>query len=512
MSVVISMIKNPNYFPSIINETKHDENAIKAKLNELTKELHEMGYKECEFNVKIKNKSVDDEGTLSIEGIASTTNTDLDDEIMNEYSQDSMVQQAVGKTVFFNHNYDYIIGKIVEAKKIIEDNVSKLWIKVAILDSWKDWLLEKLDFTIELGFSIGGFIKEWNYDDNWTRIIYDILLLEVSLTAIPANQDTLGTVQTSKDVKKTKCPGNVCKQIFKSIDEGYTLAQRYEGTTQDPSGRPDQSQKNSNSRGDSLTKKQKEQLLAKALELHKELNKDMTSEDETALKARLESDLEKDSGELLVQREIETLENLKSADGSTDPDGTVDTEEDEGFLKRVKSALKSIGIEFEDKGKQANKDPDSDPGTTQSTGTQKGAPKMYTQEEVDAIAEKAAQKAVEIIKPDVDELKSDKNATKKAALLKDAMEYHKKINKDMTPDEEKTLKSRIEEDLEGENGIILIEREIDTLKSNAQHVTHQKMPFGGEGEFKEKQDKHAIRAKKNKEKIANMGKIAVEED
>ena len=511
MSAVISMIKNPNYFPSIIAESKHDDNVIKSQIQELTKELHDLGYKECEFNVKIKNKSVDDDGTLNIEGIASTTNMDLDDEIMNDYSQDSMVQQAVGKTVFFNHNYDYIIGKIVEAKKIIENGISKLWIKVAILDSWKDWLLEKLDFSIELGFSIGGFIKEWNYDDNWTRIIYDILLLEVSLTAIPANQDTLGTVQTSKSTGKTKCSGNVCKQIFKSIDEGYTLAQRYEGTTQDPSGRPDQSQKNSNFRGDNLTKKQKEQLLSKALELHKELNKEMTSEEETTLKARLESDLEKDEGEALVTREIETLESLKSADG-TDDSSTVDPENDEGFLKRVKGALKSIGIEFDDAKKQASKDPDGDPEPTPTTGAQKGAQKMYTQEEVDAIAEKAATKAVETLKPDVDELKSDKSATKKAGLLEKAMEYHKKINKDMTPEEEKTLKSRLESDLEDENGIILVEREIQTMKDNAQHVTDQSLPFGGEGEFKEKSDKHAIRAKKNKEKIANMGKIEVEEE
>ncbi len=503
MSNVISMIKNHSYLPTIINESKHDDSVLKSKLEKLTEDMTQLGYKECQFNVKIRNKSIGDDGTLYIEGLASTTNPDLDEDVMEDKAIDSMTEQAVDLTVFFNHNYDNILGKIIEARKIIEDGISKLWIKVAILNSKKEWLIELLDFPIELGFSIGGFLKEWNRGENWSFHIYDILLLEISLTPLPANQDTLGTVSATKGVK-IKCAGDVCSQIFKSVENGYSITKRYEGKAAKTHGKPDKSQK---TRGDTLTKLKKDALIAKAIKLHKNLNKNMTDADEATLKSRLEADLEKEGGELLIEREIETLKGL--SESPEEP-----REDEEGLIKRLKGLApeKLAGVLKNFTGLGSN----DDSGGSAPEPEPNGAQKMYTQEEVDEIAEKAAekgaQKALEPIQNDVTDLKADKTATKKAALLKDAMERYKKVNKDMTPEQEKALKSRLQADLEKDNGMDLIEREIETLKYNAQFVTSQPLAFGGGGEAKKQSDVHEKRAEKRWNKIHNIGKDVVDEE
>ena len=58
---------------------------------------------------------------------------------------------------------------------------------------------------MQLGLSIGGRIKDYDQtNDGWE--IKDIDLFEISLTGMPANYDTFGTVTTAKnvDVVETK--------------------------------------------------------------------------------------------------------------------------------------------------------------------------------------------------------------------------------------------------------------------------------------------------------------------
>ena len=76
-----------------------------------------------------------------------------------------------------------------------------------------------LDIGVQLGLSIGGRIKDYDQtNDGWE--IKDIDLFEISLTGMPANYDTFGTVTTAKnvDVVETKCLAGACHILRKNME------------------------------------------------------------------------------------------------------------------------------------------------------------------------------------------------------------------------------------------------------------------------------------------------------
>lgn len=156
-----------------------------------------------------KSHELNDDGTLTITGILSTTNEDLDGEIVTQQGLQSLASQAVGLNLHLDHNhkYDGGIGVITDAD--LGENF--LRITATVLPEYAVGIKQRLDLGMKFGFSIGGIpvIKGGN-----SRIINEFLLLEISLTLLPANWDTFGTVET-KGIVESKCITGACHYILK---------------------------------------------------------------------------------------------------------------------------------------------------------------------------------------------------------------------------------------------------------------------------------------------------------
>lgn len=167
-----------------------------------------------------KAYGLNEDGTLTITGIASTTNEDLDGEIITPDALQSLERQVVGLNLHLdhNHNYDGGIGVITEAE--IQDN--SLRITAIVLPEYALSVLQKLQLGMKMGFSIGGIpvINSGN-----SRVINDFVLLEVSLTLLPANWDTFGTVETKTEVK-SKCLTGACHYILKSKNKEDIMSEK----------------------------------------------------------------------------------------------------------------------------------------------------------------------------------------------------------------------------------------------------------------------------------------------
>lgn len=157
-----------------------------------------------------KAYGLNEDGTLTITGIASTTNEDLDGEVITPDALRSLERQVVGLNLHLDHNHSYEggIGAITEAE--IQDN--SLRITAIVIPEYASSILQKLNLGMNMGFSIGG-IPVINSSNS--RVINDFILLEVSLTLLPANWDTFGTVETKTEVK-SKCLTGACYHILES--------------------------------------------------------------------------------------------------------------------------------------------------------------------------------------------------------------------------------------------------------------------------------------------------------
>ena len=167
-----------------------------------------------------KSHDLNDDGTLTITGIASTTNEDLDGEIVTQEGLKSLANQVIGLNLHLDHNhkYDGGIGVIKDAE--LGDNT--LRITAMVLPEYAEGIKQRLDLGMKFGFSIGGIpvIKGGN-----SRIINEFLLLEVSLTLLPANWDTFGTVET-KGVVESKCLTGACHYILKNKKLSETMSEK----------------------------------------------------------------------------------------------------------------------------------------------------------------------------------------------------------------------------------------------------------------------------------------------
>ena len=167
-----------------------------------------------------KAYGLNEDGTLTITGIASTTNEDLDGEIITPDALQSLGRQVVGLNLHLdhNHNYDGGIGVITEAE--IQDN--SLRITAIVLPDYAKSIYQKLSLGMNMGFSIGGIplVNSGN-----SRVINDFILLEVSLTLLPANWDTFGTVET-KNTVESKCLTGACHHILKSKNKGDIMSEK----------------------------------------------------------------------------------------------------------------------------------------------------------------------------------------------------------------------------------------------------------------------------------------------
>lgn len=172
-----------------------------------------------------KNYTENSDGTLTIEGIASTTNKDLQGDIILPSAIRSMKEQLLGTTKNLHGDHWYGLDGIYGAiKEVLDSDDSSLKIRADILRSKSAQIKDMLDVGVQLGLSIGGKITEYTIleDQGWE--IKDLRLMEISLTGMPANWDTYGTIQesTGKSVVKANCLAGACHVIRKNIGEIMT--------------------------------------------------------------------------------------------------------------------------------------------------------------------------------------------------------------------------------------------------------------------------------------------------
>lgn len=163
-----------------------------------------------------KDASEDSDRVL-LEGIASTTSKDLHDEIVALSAIESMAEQAPLLNLHCDHDWfmEGVIGAIKESS--VEDK--KLHIKFLVTKDYTPKVRDLLETGVRLGLSIGGYAT--SYDEK-NGIINDIELHEISLTPMPANWDTMGTVTTSKGLIKSTCLSGACNEIIKNMG-GHTM-------------------------------------------------------------------------------------------------------------------------------------------------------------------------------------------------------------------------------------------------------------------------------------------------
>ena len=162
---------------------------------------------------------LNDDGTLDIEGIASTINKDLQGDVMLPSAIASMKKQilAMGKNLHGDHKPFLFDGLLGAVNKVYETEDDKLRIGATILSKYASDVKEMLDIGVNLGFSVGGAMKDYTVNKSNGLDISDVYLSEVSLTAIPANIETLGTVTTQKGVIQSNCLGGICHELTKNV-------------------------------------------------------------------------------------------------------------------------------------------------------------------------------------------------------------------------------------------------------------------------------------------------------
>ena len=168
-----------------------------------------------------KSYNLNDDGTLTIEGVASTTNRDLEGDVILQSAIDSMKIQltTTRKNLHGDHEYTLFKGILGAITKVVDSDNNVLKIRATILSKFAPLIKEMLDIGVQLGLSIGGRIKDYDQtNDGWE--IKDIDLFEISLTGMPANYDTFGTVTTAKnvDVVETKCLAGACHILRKNME------------------------------------------------------------------------------------------------------------------------------------------------------------------------------------------------------------------------------------------------------------------------------------------------------
>jgi hypothetical protein len=176
----------------------------------------------CIVNNKVK--SIDEDGELFIKGIANTGERDLVGDVITETALQEIAEQAVNRNLHFNHSGRFddtlddltesIIGVITESQLVAEG----VEITARILPKHSANIKYLLENGVRLGLSVSGHA---HYEENSFEQIISWDLTEISLTAIPCDQGTMGTVQIQKSFTEfiQSIPEQKTKNGGKSMSE-----------------------------------------------------------------------------------------------------------------------------------------------------------------------------------------------------------------------------------------------------------------------------------------------------
>lgn len=290
-----------------------------------------MMKKEFKVYSPLTKKSVDrfltkSEGSderILLTGIASTTSRDLHDEIVSSQAIESMADQAASLNIHGDHWYylEDVIGAIQEST--VEDN--QLKIKFLITKKHTPDIKDLLETGVKLGLSIGGYVT--SYDEK-NRIINEIELHEISLTAMPANWDTFGTVTTSKGLVESTCITGACYEIVKNIN-GDTMAKKQNIVKEEPS--------NEGLTQDDVIELINEYMAEKEETIAQEITDKVESKLDSIVEAKVQELINNDDGD-------GSTEGNEEGTGGDDKSANKPSEEEEGEEEETEE--KSISAEM----------------------------------------------------------------------------------------------------------------------------------------------------------------------
>ncbi len=256
-----------------------------------------MEYRVYGLPIESKSYDMNDDGTLTIIGVASTTNKDYANEIVSPEVLKSLAEQAVGINIYRDHNrhYEGGIGAVIEAW--VEDN--QLWIKGKILSEYAAGIKERLDIGMNFGFSISGFPKKQRTPEGLLIVDYD--LKDITLTYIPMNWDTYGTVEyKSQNLIASNCLTGACYHAITN-DDGETMEKKDNDKIEEVPEEPVED-KDMNNDGAGLSEEQLNQV--------KDLLNELVAELEPRIIDNLKTEIETTSSDVASKTAEETVERL----------------------------------------------------------------------------------------------------------------------------------------------------------------------------------------------------------
>lgn len=138
-------------------------------------------------------------------------------DIVTREALESLKKQMIGLNVFLDHDYDY--DKVIGVVKSSELSDDKLYATVAVTKDYQEDIKSKIEFGVNLGFSIGGFADR---DKNNTNLISNFNLIELSLTPLPANWDSYGSITSKNGVMVGNCITKLCYKMLNLESEKMT--------------------------------------------------------------------------------------------------------------------------------------------------------------------------------------------------------------------------------------------------------------------------------------------------
>jgi len=360
-----------------------------------------LEYRVYGLPIESKSYNANEDGTLTIIGVASTTNKDYANEIVSPEVLESLAQQAVGINIYRDHNrhYEGGIGAVIEAW--VTDN--QLWIKGIILSEFAAGIKERLDIGMNFGFSISGFPKKQRTPEGLLIVDYD--LKDITLTYIPMNWDTYGTVEyKSQNLIASNCLTGACYHAITN-DDGETMEKKDNDKIEDKLPEEPVEDKDMNNDGAGLSDEQVSQVkdimneFAAELEprIIENLKPELESLADSAANKAAEEVAKKIAAELkaseTVQNDDETVEEKELPTGDEDEpieETTSDAVEPEEEVKSEAGTCEPTTGKIEEK----ESDSETEEETVEETVEE------VTEEESEEIEEKSLDEIVheEIVK------------------------------------------------------------------------------------------------------------------
>jgi HK97 family phage prohead protease len=150
----------------------------------------------------VVTKELDGVQRKYLRGIATNTNPDRENDVVTRSFLAKMRKVAIGLTVFKEHMWDidFTLGYISELDGDEDTLIVETLLEPEENNPEVVKILNKLEHGTRLGYSIGGFLtktkKVKGEDGTVRRELEDGELVEVSVTAMPANTDTWVTALT----------------------------------------------------------------------------------------------------------------------------------------------------------------------------------------------------------------------------------------------------------------------------------------------------------------------------